>query len=147
MKEYYIVMVNNKFMVRVQAESCIDAVSMVSNRFAEESSKYGVITEITAFSREDLKEDHFYDYFCKCELVTMWDLGEMIGDYANTIQDIEDSENILRGLMKKVEKKEKSLRELKEKLDHMSWVKSESIEQRKRQAEKLGIEIKEDKEK
>ncbi len=147
MKEYYIVMVNNKFMVRVQAESCTDAGTVVFNRFAEESSKYGVITGITAFSREALKEDHFYDHFCKCELVTMWDLGEMIGDYANTIQDIEDSENILRGLMKKVEKKEKSLRELKEKLDHMSWVKSESIELRKRQAEKLGIEIKEDKEK
>ena len=144
MKEYYIVMVNNKIMVRVQAENSIDAVSVVANRYAEENSKYGVFTEITVFPREELKEDYFYDHFCKCELVSMWDLGEMIGDYANTIQDIEDSENILRGLNKKVAKKEKSLKELKEKLDHMSWVKSESIEQRKRQAAALGIEIKED---
>ena len=146
MKEYYIVMVNNKFMVRVQAESCVDAVSMVFNRFAEESSKYGVITEITAFSREDLKEDHFYDHFCKCELVTMWQLEDMIESYVSTIQDIEDAENLFRGLKKKVDKADAKLLKLEKKLDDMYNAKVASIEQRKRQAAALGIEIEEVKE-
>lgn len=145
MKNAYIVMVNNKYMMRVHGKNRSEAERVVLDRFYEENSKYNIMTEAATFSREELKEDYFYNHFCNCELMSMWQLEDMIEGYVNTMQDIEDAENLFHGLKKKVDKADAKLLKLEKKLDDMYNTKQSCIEQRKRQAAALGIEIKEDK--
>lgn len=134
MEKYYFVMVNNKIMVRVHAESAPAAAGVVINLFAPEDSQFRVEPEVRIYSREEMKSDSFYDDFCSCEFMSIWQLEKMIGDYFDTAQDIADADNIICGLTKKIMTLEK-------KRDDMRDRRGASSNQFKRQAEDLGMVV------
>ena len=92
MQNAYVVMVNDKYMMRVQAESKCGAEHVVLDRFSEEINKYHVITGAQAFDSDDLKTTWFFrDYFSRCDLISMRWLEELVEDYVSTMQDLEDA--------------------------------------------------------
>ena len=142
MKEYYIVMVNNKYMMRVQAESKCGAEHVVLDRFSEEIEKYKVITNIQVFGRDDLKTEWFYrDYFSRCDLISMRWLEELVEDYVSTMQDLEDMSNLLIEAHKMVDTKEAELEQAEKKRDELARGVNAYTAQRKRQAEDLGMQL------
>ena len=142
MQNAYIVMVNSKYMMRVQAESKCGAEHVVLDRFSEEINKYHVITGVQAFDQDDLKTTWFFrDYFSWCDLISMRWLEELVEDYVSTMQDLEDTQSLLREATKMVETKEAELEQAKKVRDKMLQDVNLSTEQRKRQAEDLGMQL------
>ena len=110
MQNAYVVMVNNKYMMRVQAESKCGAEHVVLDRFSDEINKYHVITSAQAFDSDDLKTTWFFrDYFSRCDLISMRWLEELVEDYVRTMQDMEDMQSLLREATKMAEAKEAEL--------------------------------------
>ena len=79
MQNAYVVIVNNKYMMRVQAESAYDAEHAVLDRFADEINKYHVITCVKAFEQYKIKTSWlFRDYFLRCDFINMRLLEELV---------------------------------------------------------------------
>lgn len=142
MQNAYIVMVNNKYMMRVQAESKCGAEHVVLDRFSDEINKYHVITGAQAFDQNDLQTTWFYrDYFSRCDLISMRWLEELVEDYVSTMQDLEDMGNLLIEANKMVDTKEAELEQAEKTRDQVARGVSDYTEQRKRQAEDLGMVV------
>lgn len=142
MQNAYVVMVNNKYMMRVQAESKCGAEHVVLDRFSDEINKYHVITGAQAFDSDDLKTTWFFrDYFSRCDLISMRWLEELVDDYVRTMQDMEDMQSLLREATKMVDTKEAELEQAKKVRDKMLQDVNLSVEQRNRQAEDLGMQL------
>ena len=142
MQNAYVVMVNDKYMMRVQAESKCGAEHVVLDRFSEEINKYHVITGAQAFDSDDLKTTWFFrDYFSRCDLISMRWLEELVEDYVSTMQDLEDMSNLLIEANKMVDTKEAELEQAKKVRDKMLQDVNLSVEQRNRQAEDLGMQL------
>ena len=142
MQNAYVVMVNDKYMMRVQAESKCGAEHVVLDRFSEEINKYHVITDAQAFDRDDLKTTWFFrDYFSRCDLISMRWLEELVEDYVSTMQDLEDMSNLLIEANKMVDTKEAELEQAEKKRDELERCVNDYAEQRKQQAEDLGMQL------
>ena len=142
MQNAYVVIVNNKYMMRVQAESAYDAEHAVLDRFADEINKYHVITCVKAFEQYKIKTSWlFRDYFLRCDFINMRLLEELVKDYVSTMQDLEDVQSLLLEAEAMVEIKEAELKQSKKVRDKMLQDVNLSAEQRKRQAEDLGMQL------
>ena len=142
MQNAYVVMVNDKYMMRVQAESKCGAEHVVLDRFSEEINKYHVITGAQAFDSDDLKTTWFFrDYFSRCDLISMRWLEELVEDYVSTMQDLEDMSNLLIEANKMVDTKEAELDQAEKKRDELERCVNDYAEQRKQQAEDLGMQL------
>ena len=142
MQNAYVVMVNDKYMMRVQAESAYDAEHAVLERFSDEINKYHVITDVQVFDQDDLKTTWFFrDYFSRCDLVNMRWLEELVEDYVNTMHDLEDMSNLLIEAHKMVDTKEEELEQAEKKRDELARGVNAYTAQRKRQAEDLGMQL------
>lgn len=142
MQNAYVVMVNNKYMMRVQAKNISGAKEVVLDRFSEEIEKYKVITNIQVFGRDDLKTEWFYrDYFSRCDLISMRWLEELVEDYVSTMQDLEDMSNLLIEAHKMVDTKLVELEQAENKRDELARGVNAYTAQRKRQAEDLGMAV------
>ena len=143
MQNAYVVMVNNKYMMRVQAESKCGAEHVVLDRFSDEINKYHVITDVQVFDQDDLKTTWFLrDYFSRCDLISMRCLKELVEDYVSTMQDLdEDMSNLLIEANKMVDTKEAELEQAEKKRDELARGVNAYTAQRKRQAEDLGMAV------
>lgn len=142
MQNAYVVIVNNKYMMRVQAESAYDAEHAVLDRFADEINKYHVITGAQAFDSDDLKTTLFFrDYFSRCDLISMRWLEELVEDYVSTMQDLEDMSNLLIEAHKMVDTKLVELEKAEKKRDELARGVNAYTAQRKRQVEDLGMQL------
>ncbi|MDD6456785.1 MAG: hypothetical protein PUF59_09415 [Lachnospiraceae bacterium] len=142
MQNAYIVIVNNKYMMRVQAESKCGAEHVVLDRFSDEINKYHVITSAQAFDSDDLKNTWFFrDYFSRCDLISMRWLEELVEDYVSTMQDLEDMSNLLIEANKMVDTKEAELEQAEKKRDELARGVNDYTAQRKHQAENLGMKL------
>ena len=142
MQNAYVVMVNDKYMMRVQAESKCGAEHVVLDRFSEEINKYHVITDAQAFDSDDLKTTWFFrDYFSRCDLISMRWLEELVEDYVSTMQDLEDMSNLLIEANKMVDTKEAELEQAEKKRDELERCVHDYTAQRKHQAEDLGMKL------
>ena len=142
MQNAYVVMVNNKYMMRVQAESKCGAEHVVLDRFSDEINKYHVITSAQAFDSDDLKTTWFFrDYFSRCDLISMRWLEELVEDYVSTMQDLEDMSNLLIEANKMVDTKEAELEQAEKKRDELERCVNDYTAQRKHQAEDLGMKL------
>ena len=142
MQNAYVVMVNDKYMMRVQAESKCGAEHVLLDRFSEEINKYHVITGAQAFDSDDLKTTWFFrDYFSRCDLISMRWLEELVEDYVSTMQDLEDMSNLLIEANKMVDTKEAELEQAEKKRDELERCVNDYAEQRKQQAEDLGMQL------
>ena len=142
MQNAYVVMVNNKYMMRVQAESKCGAEHVVLDRFSDEINKYHVITGAQAFDQNDLKTTWFYrDYFSRCDLISMRWLEELVENYVSTMQDLEDMGNLLTEAHKMVDTKLVELEQAEKKRDELARGVNAYTAQRKRQAEDLGMAV------
>nr|DAP73917.1 MAG TPA: hypothetical protein [Caudoviricetes sp.] len=142
MQNAYVVMVNNKYMMRVQAESKCGAERVVLDRFSDEINKYHVITDAQAFDQDDLKTTGFFrEYFSRCDLISMRWLEELVEDYVSTMQNLEDMSNLLIEAHKMVDTKVVELEQAEKKRDELARGVNAYTAQRKRQAEDLGMQL------
>lgn len=67
----YIVVVNNKYIVTVEAESLCGAEHVILDRYAEEINRYHVITGCQAFGKKEAKTDFFFEMVQSCETLSI----------------------------------------------------------------------------
>ena len=68
-------------------------------------------------------------------------LEELVEDYVSTMQDLEDMSNLLIEANKMVDTKEAELEQAEKKRDELSRGVNDYTEQRKQQAEDLGMQL------
>lgn len=86
----YMVMVNNKFMVSVEAESKINAGHFILDSFANETNTYGVIESALAFNKEDMKTDYYFECLEGCETISFTDLGSKIEFLMKSYEELDE---------------------------------------------------------
>lgn len=84
----FMVMVNGKYMVSVEAETACAAEHVILDKWADEINKYQVISGAQAFGSDQVHTKWFWnDYMSFCETISLKELGmmieEIIGAYDN----------------------------------------------------------------
>ena len=142
MQETYLVQVNNKYLLKVNAVSKTKAEQTIYILFEKKINDYRVITATLAFDRDDLKTDWFYEeYLTKFSLISMNELEKMIDEYVDAREEESDWENLVRKASQAVENKKEELKSVEKNRDEVIAQRERYIKKCKSQEEKLGMVV------
>lgn len=134
----YMVMVNRKFMISVEAESACGAEHVILDQFADSINRHGSITSAQAFGKDDMKTSTFLECMMNCETISLNELDrkiQMFEDCFDALSEqgdaIEEAEKMIiyyeakiedmqRILEAKRSTKEKTLKQISERRDELN---------------------------
>lgn len=115
----YIVVVNNKYLITVEAESACGAEHRVLDHYANEINEYGVIKGALAFDKKTVKTDYFWDTVSRCETVSVEELDKIVADTIEVCEKKKEAQaelNLIAGKIRDVEEEIRRLQKLHEAL-------------------------------
>lgn len=120
----YMVLVNGKWMVAVDAESVCAAEHVILDKFADSINKNGTITGALAFDRDGMKTDYYFRLLENSQTISFetleWKIGYLDGLVEN-IQKAKDEEDCINHEIDEIEDRinrlAESLKEKREELD------------------------------
>lgn len=108
----FIVEVNRKYLVAVEAETLCGAEHVILDRYADEINTYHVISGAMAYDREGMKTDYFMTALESCETISLAELDGKVKAIAESCEKIDELRDYKKQLERKLEEIEVEIERL-----------------------------------
>lgn len=102
----FIVEVNRKYLVAVEAETLCGAEHVILDRYADEINTYHVISGAMAYDREGMKTDYFAAALESCETISLAELDRRVSEIVAGYEKLEEVQSYRKDIMKRKEELE-----------------------------------------
>ena len=97
----FIVEVNRKYLVAVEAETLCGAEHVILDRYADEINTYHVISGAMAYDREGMKTDYFMTALESCETISLAELDRRVSEIVAGYEKLEEVQSCRKDIMKR----------------------------------------------
>lgn len=139
----YMVMVNGRYMVSVEANSLCGAEHVILDRYADVINKHGIIKGSQAFEQKDMNKRFFLDLFETCETISVKGLDDKIGDVLAEINKRDELAEQMKNRQEITKSYEDQIAELEKQIEALSHQRYEAKREEMKATVEYGKKAKE----